>query len=74
MRKQQDKPRRGANACVARPPRNPGNAESAPNTQTVPWSPKDAGSKLVVPPNGGQVSFVDKPEMWQKAVEGFLSK
>ena len=35
---------------------------------------KIAGSKLVILPNSGHMNFVDQPEMWQKAVEGFLSK
>jgi len=33
---------------------------------------KIAGSKLVILPNSGHMNFVDQPEMWQKAVEGFL--
>jgi proline iminopeptidase len=35
---------------------------------------KIAGSKLVILPNSGHMNFVDQPEMWQKAVEGFLSE
>jgi proline iminopeptidase len=34
---------------------------------------KIANSKLVILPNSGHMNFVDQPEMWQKAVEGFLS-
>jgi len=34
---------------------------------------KIAGSKLVILPNSGHMNFVDQPEMWQKAVGGFLS-
>ena len=33
---------------------------------------KIAGSKLVVLPNAGHMNFVDQPQKWQKAVEGFL--
>ncbi len=33
---------------------------------------KIAGSKLVILPNSGHMNFIDQPEMWQKAVEGFL--
>jgi proline iminopeptidase len=35
---------------------------------------KIAGSKLVILPNSGHMNFVDQPEMWQKAVNGFLSE
>jgi len=35
---------------------------------------KITGSKLVILPNSGHMNFVDQPEMWQKAVEGFLSE
>ncbi len=35
---------------------------------------KIAGSKLVILPNSGHMNFVDQPEMWQKAVQGFLSE
>jgi proline iminopeptidase len=34
---------------------------------------KIAGSKLVILPNAGHMNFVDQPQMWQKAVEGFLA-
>jgi proline iminopeptidase len=34
---------------------------------------KIAGSKLVILPNSGHMNFVDQPEMWQKAVTGFLA-
>jgi proline iminopeptidase len=34
---------------------------------------KIADSQLVILPNSGHMNFVDQPEMWQKAVEGFLS-
>ena len=33
---------------------------------------KIAGSKLVILPNSGHMNFEDQPDMWQKAVEGFL--
>ncbi len=33
---------------------------------------KIANSRLVILPNSGHMNFVDQPEMWQKAVEGFL--
>jgi proline iminopeptidase len=33
---------------------------------------KITGSKLVILPNSGHMNFIDQPEMWQKAVEGFL--
>ena len=33
---------------------------------------KIAGSKLVILPNSGHMNFVDQPEMWHKAVQGFL--
>jgi pimeloyl-ACP methyl ester carboxylesterase len=35
---------------------------------------KIAGSKLTILPNAGHMNFVDQPEMWQKAVQGFLSE
>jgi proline iminopeptidase len=35
---------------------------------------KIAGSKLVIFPNAGHMNFVDQPEMWQKAVNGFLKE
>jgi pimeloyl-ACP methyl ester carboxylesterase len=35
---------------------------------------KISGSKLVILPNAGHMNFVDQPEMWQKAVQGFLSE
>jgi proline iminopeptidase len=35
---------------------------------------KIAGSKLVILPNSGHMNFVDQPEMWQEAVNGFLSE
>lgn len=35
---------------------------------------KIAGSKLAILPNAGHMNFVDQPEMWQKEVDGFLSK
>ncbi|HZP05615.1 MAG TPA: proline iminopeptidase-family hydrolase [Terracidiphilus sp.] len=34
---------------------------------------KIAGSKLAILPNAGHMNFEDQPEMWQKAVNGFLS-
>ncbi len=34
---------------------------------------KIAGSKLVLLPNSGHMNFVDQPDLWQKAVQGFLS-
>jgi proline iminopeptidase len=33
---------------------------------------KIAGSQLVILPNAGHMNFVDQPELWQKAVGGFL--
>jgi pimeloyl-ACP methyl ester carboxylesterase len=35
---------------------------------------KIAASKLAILPNAGHMNFVDQPEMWQSAVEGFLGK
>jgi proline iminopeptidase len=35
---------------------------------------KIAGSELVVLPNSGHMNFVDQPDLWQKAVVGFLGK
>jgi proline iminopeptidase len=35
---------------------------------------KIAGSKLVILPNAGHMNFVDQPELWQQAVNGFLSE
>jgi proline iminopeptidase len=35
---------------------------------------KIAGSKLTILPNAGHMNFVDQPEMWQKAVQGFLNE
>jgi proline iminopeptidase len=35
---------------------------------------KIAGSKIVILPNAGHMNFVDQPEMWQKAVQGFLGE
>ena len=34
---------------------------------------KIAGSQLVILPNSGHMNFVDQPDLWQQAVEGFLS-
>jgi proline iminopeptidase len=34
---------------------------------------KIAGSRLVILPNSGHMNFIDQPELWQKAVSGFLS-
>jgi proline iminopeptidase len=34
---------------------------------------KIADSQLVILPNSGHMNFIDQPEMWQKAVEGFLN-
>jgi proline iminopeptidase len=35
---------------------------------------KIAGSQLVILPNSGHMNFVDQPDLWQKAVEGFLGQ
>jgi len=35
---------------------------------------KIAGSKLEILPDSGHMNFVDQPEMWQKAVGGFLGE
>ena len=35
---------------------------------------KIAGSELVILPNSGHMNFVDQPDLWEKAVEGFLAK
>jgi proline iminopeptidase len=35
---------------------------------------KIAGSTLVILPNSGHMNFVDQPDLWEKAVEGFLGK
>jgi proline iminopeptidase len=35
---------------------------------------KIKGSEIVILPNSGHMNFVDQPEKWQKAVEGFLSE
>ena len=35
---------------------------------------KIAGSKIVILPNAGHMNFIDQPELWQKAVQGFLSE
>jgi proline iminopeptidase len=34
---------------------------------------KIAGSQLVILPNSGHMNFVDQPQIWRKAVEGFLN-
>jgi len=34
---------------------------------------KIAGSQLVILPNSGHMNFIDQPQMWQAAVNGFLS-
>jgi len=34
---------------------------------------KIAGSQLVILPNAGHMNFVDQPELWLKAVDGFLN-
>jgi pimeloyl-ACP methyl ester carboxylesterase len=34
---------------------------------------KIAGSKLMILPNAGHMNFVDQPELWLRAVEGFLN-
>jgi len=33
-----------------------------------------AGSQIVILPDSGHMNFVDQPDLWQKAVEGFLSR
>ncbi len=35
---------------------------------------KIAASELVILPNSGHMNFVDQPDVWEKAVEGFLAK
>ncbi|MGD0913500.1 MAG: proline iminopeptidase-family hydrolase [Terracidiphilus sp.] len=35
---------------------------------------KIAGSKLAIMPNSGHMNFIDQPDLWQKAVGGFLSE
>ncbi len=35
---------------------------------------KIAGSKLVILPDSGHMTFVDQPAMFEKAVEDFLGK
>jgi proline iminopeptidase len=35
---------------------------------------KIAGSKIVILPNAGHMNFIDQPEIWQKAVQGFLGE
>ncbi|MGO9338673.1 MAG: proline iminopeptidase-family hydrolase [Terracidiphilus sp.] len=35
---------------------------------------KIAGSQLVILPNSGHMNFVDQPDLWEKAVEGFLNR
>jgi pimeloyl-ACP methyl ester carboxylesterase len=34
---------------------------------------KIKGSKLVILPNSGHMTFVDQPDLWLKAVEEFLA-
>jgi pimeloyl-ACP methyl ester carboxylesterase len=33
---------------------------------------KIIGSQLVILPNSGHMNFVDQPDQWYQAVEGFL--
>ena len=35
---------------------------------------KIAGSKLVILPNSGHMNFVDQPNLWHHAVNGFLAE
>lgn len=35
---------------------------------------KITGSQLVILPNSGHMNFVDQPDLWEKAVEGFLTQ
>jgi proline iminopeptidase len=35
---------------------------------------KIAGSELVILTNSGHMNFVDQPDLWEKTIEGFLSK
>jgi len=35
---------------------------------------KIAGSQLVILPNSGHMNFVDQPDLWQQAIEDFLSE
>lgn len=35
---------------------------------------KISGSKLVIFPNAGHMNFIDQPNLWQNAVNGFLSQ
>ena len=49
-----------------------GNHDECDPSLSLEMNAKIAGSQLVILPNSGHMNFVDQPELWEKAVEGFL--
>jgi proline iminopeptidase len=49
-----------------------GNHDECDPSLSLEMSTKIAGSQLVILPNSGHMNFVDQPDLWEKAVEGFL--
>jgi proline iminopeptidase len=50
-----------------------GNHDECDPSLSLEMNTKIAGSQLVILPNSGHMNFVDQPDLWEKAVEGFLS-
>jgi proline iminopeptidase len=49
-----------------------GNHDECDPSLSLEMNAKIAGSQLVILPNSGHMNFVDQPDLWEKAVEGFL--
>jgi proline iminopeptidase len=49
-----------------------GNHDECDPSLSLEMHAKIAGSQLVILPNSGHMNFVDQPDLWEKAVEGFL--
>jgi proline iminopeptidase len=49
-----------------------GNHDECDPSLSLEMHAKIAGSQLVILPDSGHMNFVDQPDLWEKAVEGFL--
>jgi proline iminopeptidase len=49
-----------------------GNHDECDPSLSLEMHAKIAGSQLVILPNSGHMNFVDQPDLWEKAVDGFL--
>jgi proline iminopeptidase len=49
-----------------------GNHDECDPSLSLEMHAKIGGSQLVILPNSGHMNFVDQPDLWEKAVEGFL--